>query len=73
MKDRHVAITGGTSGIGRAAAKALAARGARLSLFCRNRAKGEELVREIVGAGGREPRLVLVDMASRHEAARRQR
>lgn len=64
MKDRHVAITGGTSGIGRAAAKELAARGARLSLFCRNRAKGEELVGEILGAGGLEPRLVLVDMAS---------
>jgi NAD(P)-dependent dehydrogenase (short-subunit alcohol dehydrogenase family) len=64
MKDRHVAITGCTSGIGRASALELARRGARLTLFCRNREKGEEVAREIVDAGGLEPRLIIMDMAS---------
>lgn len=64
MKDRHVAITGCTSGIGRASALELARRGARLTLFCRNREKGEELAREIVDAGGVESRLIIMDMTS---------
>ena len=64
MQDRFVAITGCTSGIGRAAAVELARRGARLALFCRSSEKGEALVDEIVRDGGLEPRLVLVDMAS---------
>ncbi len=64
MNNRHVAITGCTSGIGRASALELARRGARLTLFCRNPGKAAALVREIVGAGGIEPRVILVDMAS---------
>jgi NAD(P)-dependent dehydrogenase (short-subunit alcohol dehydrogenase family) len=45
-------VTGGTSGIGRAAAVALAARGAHVVLSGRDAARGETAVAAIRGAGG---------------------
>ncbi|MFI5679211.1 SDR family NAD(P)-dependent oxidoreductase [Streptomyces cellulosae] len=47
-----VAITGATSGIGRAAARAFAAEGARVGFCGRRRALGRELEREIRRSGG---------------------
>ncbi len=64
MRDKHVAITGPTAGIGQATAMELARRGARLSLFCRSLEKGEALSREIEAAGGAIPTLYHMDMAS---------
>jgi NAD(P)-dependent dehydrogenase (short-subunit alcohol dehydrogenase family) len=64
MQDKHIVITGPTAGIGRSAALTLAARGARLSLLCRNAAKGEALAQEISAAGGVSPGVILMDMAS---------
>jgi NAD(P)-dependent dehydrogenase (short-subunit alcohol dehydrogenase family) len=63
MQDKHIVITGPTAGIGRAASLDLAARGARLTLLCRNPEKGAALSAEIVAAGGLEPQLVQMEMA----------
>ncbi|MCB1706625.1 MAG: SDR family NAD(P)-dependent oxidoreductase [Halioglobus sp.] len=64
MKGKHIAITGPTAGIGRAASIALARQGARLTLLCRNAGKAELLQREILAAGGPKPSIVIMDMAS---------
>jgi NAD(P)-dependent dehydrogenase (short-subunit alcohol dehydrogenase family) len=63
MQGKHVAITGATAGIGRAAAVELARRGAELTLLCRNPEKVAPLQQEIVAAGGVSPSIILMDMA----------
>lgn len=63
MKNKHVAITGPTAGIGRATSLALARQGARLSLFCRSRDKAAELADQITAEGGVSPAIFIVDMA----------
>ncbi len=63
MQDKHVAITGPTAGIGRAASLELARRGARLTLFCRSREKAEALCRDIDAIGGAQPSVIDMDMA----------
>ncbi len=47
LLDKTVAIIGGTSGIGRGAAEAAAAAGARVSIAGRDQAKAERVAREI--------------------------
>ena len=64
MRGRHVAITGPTAGIGRCAALALAREGARLSLLCRDPAKGEALQAEIAEDCGATASVIHMDMAS---------
>jgi NAD(P)-dependent dehydrogenase (short-subunit alcohol dehydrogenase family) len=54
-------VTGATSGLGRAAAEALAQRGFRVILVGRDAARGEEAVEAITAAGG-EVELVLGDL-----------
>jgi len=54
MTGKQVMITGCTAGLGRAGAIALAEMGATLSLVCRNRTKGEDLLGEIRRKTGRE-------------------
>lgn len=51
MKDKIVLITGAASGIGKAAAKAFAARGARLALADINEAQGQAFVDELKASG----------------------
>lgn len=60
---RTVIITGGTSGIGRAAAQVLADHGARVVIAARNAAKAEETVRDLGGATEARP-LDLADLDS---------
>ena len=64
MQGKHVAITGPTAGIGRAASLELARRGARLTLFCRSPEKAHALQQEIVAAGGLQPAIIIMDMAN---------
>lgn len=61
-------LTGGTSGIGRAAAERLAGAGVHVVLLCRDRGRGEAVRREIAGATG-NPRVNLVpaDLSSQRE------
>ncbi len=52
MQGKTALVTGGTSGIGRAAAAALAARGAHVVISGRDSARGEKAVAAIRDAGG---------------------
>jgi NAD(P)-dependent dehydrogenase (short-subunit alcohol dehydrogenase family) len=53
LSNKVVLITGATSGIGRAAAKLFAGRGAAVVLGARRRQEGEALVAELRASGGR--------------------
>ncbi|MFC0509057.1 SDR family NAD(P)-dependent oxidoreductase [Micromonospora costi] len=68
-------VTGGTSGIGRATALALAGRGAHVVISGRDETRGNEVVREIRTAGGRADFVVadLRDEASARSLAARAR
>ncbi|HEU4412674.1 MAG TPA: SDR family oxidoreductase [Polyangiaceae bacterium] len=63
MKGQTCVVTGASGGIGRETARALASRGARVVLVCRDRAKGEATRAEL-GAGGGEVDLELCDLSS---------
>ena len=52
LKDRVALITGGSTGIGRAAAVAMAREGANIALTARRAERCEEAVAEIEGLGG---------------------
>ena len=68
MEGKIVLITGGTSGIGRAAATALAATGAEVVVSGRNRERGEAAVAEIRRASGSEKvSLMIADLAVQAE------
>jgi 3-oxoacyl-[acyl-carrier protein] reductase len=51
-RDKVAVVTGGTSGIGKAIARKLAAEGAHVCLFGRNAERGAEAVAEIEASGG---------------------
>ena len=52
LEGKVAVVTGGSSGIGKAAARALAREGARVAIGARRRPEGEAVVREIQEAGG---------------------
>ncbi len=64
VRDRVVLMTGATSGIGLAAAIALAGRGARLALVGRDPARTEAAARQVAAAGGARPELLFADFGS---------
>jgi NAD(P)-dependent dehydrogenase (short-subunit alcohol dehydrogenase family) len=65
MKGKVCLVTGATSGLGKATAKALAAQGATVVIGCRNREKGEVVKQEIAQATGNSSLdLMVADLAS---------
>ncbi len=64
MDGKRVLITGGNSGIGLVAAKALAALGAEIVLACRESEKTEKALDAISAAGNRPTANISVDLAS---------
>ena len=70
MDGKVVLITGGTSGIGKATATALAAMGARVVLTGRNEERGERAVEEIQRESGSEVSLMLADLAVQADVRR---
>jgi NAD(P)-dependent dehydrogenase (short-subunit alcohol dehydrogenase family) len=71
MDGKVVVLTGGTSGIGQAAAEELARRGARIILIARDRARAAQALADISRAGpGRAHCAVYADLASIAETRR---
>ncbi len=70
VQGKHIAITGATAGIGRAAALTLARLGARLTLFNRNPERAAVLADEIIQATGVQPRMITMDMANLSDVRR---
>jgi NAD(P)-dependent dehydrogenase (short-subunit alcohol dehydrogenase family) len=67
LEGKSVLITGGTSGIGRAAAERFAEAGANVIISGRDQARGDEVVRKIEQEGGRA-RFVAADLSNRSGA-----
>jgi NAD(P)-dependent dehydrogenase (short-subunit alcohol dehydrogenase family) len=64
MRERHVVITGATSGLGLACAQKLASMGAKLTLVARSATKGGQLVDELkTQSGNQDIRLELCDIS----------
>ncbi|HEY5332097.1 MAG TPA: SDR family oxidoreductase [Solirubrobacterales bacterium] len=61
LEGKVALVTGGTSGIGREAAKQLAGLGAEVVISGRDAARGAEAIAEIEAAGGR-PRFIAADL-----------
>ncbi len=61
--DKHIVLTGATSGLGLSAAKSLAAIGAKLTLVVRDATKGRALQQECESLGARCCRLIIADLA----------
>jgi NAD(P)-dependent dehydrogenase (short-subunit alcohol dehydrogenase family) len=53
FENKTIIVTGGNSGIGRAAALQFAAGGAKVAIVARNQATGQQVVDEILEAGGK--------------------
>lgn len=66
LSGKYVIITGATSGIGLAASKAIADRGANIGIVARNEAKANEIAKQINDLSGREAvvNVFLADMGS---------
>jgi NAD(P)-dependent dehydrogenase (short-subunit alcohol dehydrogenase family) len=72
MHGKICVITGANTGIGKAAAEALAALGAQIIMICRNRAKGERALADIAAAAAKSGRgggaeLAIADLSSQAE------
>lgn len=66
MSGRKVLVTGGTSGVGRAAAMALGAMGAELLFVSRDAARGDRVVKQLRLSGARSE-LFVCDLARQHD------
>ncbi len=64
LRERHMVITGASSGIGLAAAEELARRGAKLTLVMRNEAKANKVVKQLISdSGNQHIRVELADLS----------
>ncbi|MGH2973242.1 MAG: SDR family NAD(P)-dependent oxidoreductase [Solirubrobacterales bacterium] len=70
LKHKKILVTGASSGIGWALAKAYAARGATLVLLARRRERLQRLAEEIEADGGMPPSTVICDLSIKGEAKR---
>jgi len=71
MQGKTVLITGANQGIGKAAALALAQRGARVTIVARNAEKGRAAVADIVAASGSSSvELLVADLSSQAQVRR---
>jgi uncharacterized protein len=66
---RRILLTGASSGIGRALAREMAARGAALAVAARRRGLLEEIADEIERDGGARPAVLVSDLSKRGAAA----
>src|SRR5215468_10839620 len=64
MQGKVCLITGATSGIGKAAAAAMARQGAQVVLVGRDRGRAEDVAAEIGSFGSAAPRVEIADLAS---------
>lgn len=64
MNGKVCVVTGATSGIGKAAATALARRGAQVVLVGRDRGRSEAAAAELAGAAASPPRVEIADLSS---------
>lgn len=62
IKDKTALVTGASTGIGRAIAKALAAEGVHVAVSARRVNLLETLSQEIVAAGGKQPVIIESDL-----------
>lgn len=70
-RNRSALITGASSGLGKAVARALAARGDRVLLHVRSAERGETVRRELIKATGNQAiELLVADLASQAEVCR---
>ena len=70
MVGMTVLVTGGTSGIGRATAAGLAAKGAHLAITGRDRERAQHAAREIRAAGHAPVDVFIADLSSQEEVRR---
>jgi 3-oxoacyl-[acyl-carrier protein] reductase len=70
LRDKLVLITGASSGIGAALARAFAAQGARLALHFNSHEDAARALAREIGKGGQEPVLIRGDLSKRGEARR---
>jgi 3-oxoacyl-[acyl-carrier protein] reductase len=70
LTDKTALVTGASQGIGRAIAKGLAAEGVQTCIVARRKNLLDELAAEIVGAGGKKPEIIVLDVIETDAAAR---
>jgi len=70
LKGKHIVVTGGNKGLGRAMAVAAAAEGARVVICGRSQEDGQETLREIASVCGSPARFVRADLTRVEECKR---